>query len=92
MDPIAAKASAKYVYAWLHAESTLRSILKFLAKGGCFYTAFANEKLTRAYIVGNKVTDEDFMKLCLHRLSPPESTDESLSADRVTDWARVKSG
>ena len=43
VDAIAAKASAKYVYAWLNAESTLRSILKFLAKGGCFYTTFANE-------------------------------------------------
>ena len=92
VDPIAAKASAKYVYAWLHAESTLRSILKFLAKGGCFYTAFANEKLTRAYIVGNKVTEDDFIKLCLHRLSSPESADDSPSADRVTDWAAVKAG
>ena len=90
VDPIAAEASAKYIYAWLHEESTLRSILKFLAKGGVFYTAFANEKLTRAYIVGKKVTEEDFMKLCLHRLSNPEPADESLSADRVTDWARVK--
>ena len=56
VDPIAAKASAKYIYERLHKESTLRSILKFLAKGGVFYTAFANEKLTRAYIVGEKVT------------------------------------
>ena len=92
VDPIAAKASAKYIYEWLHKEFTLRSILKFLAKGGVFYTAFANEKLTRAYIVGNKVTEEDLMKLCLHRLSNPESADESLSADRVTDWAKVKAG
>ena len=90
VDPIAAKASAKYIYEWLHRESTLRSILKFLAKGGVFYTAFANEKLTRAYIVGKKVTEEDFMKLCLHRLSNPEPEDVSPSADRVTDWARVK--
>ena len=92
VDPIAAKASAKYIYEWLHKESTLRSILKFLAKGGVFYTAFANEKLTRAYIVGNTVTEEDFVKLCVHRLSNPEPADESLSADRVTDWAKVKAG
>ena len=56
------------MYEWLHKESTLRFILKFLAKGGVFYIAFANEKLTRDYIVGKKVTEEDFMKLCLHRL------------------------
>ena len=91
VEPAAAEA-AEYVYAWLTHGSTLRSILKFLSKGGVFYTAFANEKLTRAYIVGNKVTEEDFMKLCLHRLSNPEPADESLSADRVTDWARVKAG
>jgi hypothetical protein len=90
VDPIAAKASAKYIYEWLHKESTLRAILKFLAKGGVFYTAFANEKLTRAYIVGNNVTEDDFVKLCLHRLSNPDPADESLSADRVTDWAKVK--
>ena len=90
VDPIAAEASAKYIYAWLHEESTLRSILKFLAKGGVFYTAFANEKLTRAYIVGKTVTEEDFIKLCLHRLSNLELPDESASADRVTDWAGVK--
>ena len=92
VDPSNATASAKYIYAWLHRDSTLRNILKFRAKGGFFYTAFANEKLTRAYIVGNKVTEEDFIKLCLHRLSNPEPTDESLSADRVTDWAKVKTG
>ena len=90
VDPSNATACAKYIYAWLHGESTLRNVLKFLAKGGLFYTAFANEKLTRAYIVGNKVTEEDFIKLCLHRLSNPDPADESLSADRVTDWAKVK--
>ena len=66
--------------------------MKFLAKGGVFYTAFANDKLNRAYIVGKKVTEEDFMKLCLHRLSNPEPADEALSVDRVTDWAKVKAG
>ena len=92
VDPDRVKASAKYVSTWLKNDSMLRSMLKFLAKGGLFYTAFANEKLTRAYIVGNNVTEDDFMKLCLHRLSNPEPEDEALSADRVTDWAKVKSG
>ena len=92
VDPIAARASAKCLYEWLHKESTLRSILKFLVKGGVFYTTFANEKLTKPYIVGKKVTEEDFIKLCLHRLSNPEPADEALSADRVTDWAKVKAG
>ena len=92
MDPIAANASAKYIYACLHRDPTLRNALEFLAKCGFFYTAFATEKLTRAYIVGEKVTEEDFMKLCLHRPSNPEPADESLSADRVTDWAGVKAG
>ena len=92
VDPSNTIASAKFIYAWLHGESTLRKVLKFLAKGGLFYTAFANEKLTRAYIVGYKVTEEDFIKLCMHRLSNPEPTDESSSADRVTDWAKVKTG
>ena len=90
VDPITAEASAKYIYAWLHRDSTLRNILEFLAKGGVFYTAFANEKLTRAYIVGKNVTEEDFMKLCLHRLSNPEPVDASSSADRAIDWAKVK--
>ena len=92
VDPIAARASAKYLYDWLHKESTLRSILKFLAKGGVFYTAFANEKLTRAYIVGKQVTEDDFVKLCLHRLSNPEPVDDAQSADRATDWANLKAG
>ena len=91
VEPMKATTSAKYIYQWMHKESTLRSMLKFLAKGGVFYTAFANEKLTRAYIVGEKVTEEDFMNLCLHRLSNPDPADEAVSADRVTDWASVKS-
>ena len=90
VDPNAAKASAKYLYDWLHKESTLRSILKFLAKGGVFYTTFANEKLTRAYIVGKEVTEDDFVKLCLHRLSNPEPVDDAQSANRATDWANLK--
>ena len=90
VDPDRVKASAKYVYTWLKNDSMLRSMLKFLAKGGLFYTAFANEKLTRAYIVGNNVTEDDFMKLCLHRLSNPDQADDSASADQIIDWARVK--
>ena len=90
VEPAAAEAAAKYVYAWLTTPSDLRSILKFLSKGGVFYTAFANEKLTRAYIVGENVTQGDFTALCLHRLSSPPSTDASASADRVTDWTKMK--
>ena len=90
VDPIKATASAKHVYKWLNGESTFRSILKFLSKGGLFYTAFCNEKLTRAYFVGNNISEEGFVKLCLHRLSSLEVADGSLSADRRTDWAGVK--
>ena len=90
VDPMKARASAKYIYQWMHNESTVRSMLKFLAKGGVFYTAFANEKLTRAYINGETVSEDAFVKLCLHRLSNQEASDDSLSADKVTDWAKVK--
>ena len=90
VDPMKAQASAKYIYQWMHKESTVRSMLKFLAKGGVFYTAFANEKLTRAYITGETVSEDAFVKLCLHRLSNQEASDDSLSADKVTDWAKVK--
>ena len=90
VDPITAEAASKYVYAWLTTPSDLRSILKFLSKGGVFYTAFANEKLTRAYIVGENVKQSDFIALCLHRLSSPASADASASADRVADWAKMK--
>ena len=34
VDPSNATASAKYIYAWLHGESTLRNVLNFLAKCG----------------------------------------------------------
>ena len=91
VDPISATAAAKYIYGWLYGESTLRSMLRFLAKGGLFYTAFCNEKLTRAYLVGNNISEEGFVKLCLHRLCAAETTDSAASADRATDWAIVKS-
>ena len=87
VEPAVAEAAAKYVYEWLTTGSTLRSILKFLSKGGVFYTAFANEKLTRAYIVGENVKQSDFIALCLHRLSSP---DASQSADGATDWSKLK--
>ena len=90
VEPEKATASAKHVYQWLNGESTFRSILKFLSKGGLFYTAFCNEKLTRAYLVGNNISEDGFVKLCLHRLSNPEPADVSLPADRRTDWAGVK--
>ena len=92
VDPSNVLASATYIYAWLHGESTPRNVLKFLAEGGLFYTAFVDEKLTKAYIVGNKVAEEDFIKLCMHRLSNLEPTDESSSAGRVIDWVKVKTG
>ena len=82
-----AEAAAKFVYKWLTTASYLRSMLKFLSKGGVFYTAFANEKLTRAYIVGETVKESDFTALCLHRLSPPEAP---RSADGLTDWGKLK--
>ena len=91
VDPISATAAAKHIYGWLYGESTLRSMLRFLAKGGLFYTAFCNEKLTRAYLVGNNISEEAFVKLCLHRLCAAETTDSAASADRATDWAIVKS-
>ena len=40
-----AEASAIYVSEWLEKPSSpMRGVLKFLAKGGVFYTAFTNEK------------------------------------------------
>ena len=87
VDPGLAEAAAKYVYAWLTNGSNLRSILKFLSKGGVFYTAFANEKLTRAYIVAENVKENDFLNLCLHRLCPP---DAPRSVDGSTDWGKMK--
>ena len=91
VDPISATLSAKHVYGWLHGDSKLRSMLRFLAKGGLFYTAFCNEKLTRAYLVGNKLSEEAFVKLCVHRLSNSEAPDAASSADRIIDWSAVKS-
>ena len=83
-----AEAAAKAVYAWLtNGNSNLRGMLKFLSKGGCFYTAFANEKLTRAYIVGENVQEKEFTELCVHRLCPPEV---ARSDDGAIDWSTVK--
>ena len=84
-----AEKSAKAVYAWLQKpRSHLRAILKMLAKGGAFYTAFANEKLTRAYIAGENVTEQQWMVLCVHRLCPPEM---SGSDDGTVDWSAIRS-
>ena len=91
VDAQKATAAAKYVYTWLNGPSTIRNMLKFLSKGGVFYTAFCNEKLTRAYLVGNAITEDAFVKLCVHRLSNSESPDAASSADRSIDWAAVKS-
>ena len=58
IDRADAETAAKAVYAWLRQpKSHLRVILKMLAKGGAFYIAFANEKLTRAYIAGENVAE-----------------------------------
>lgn len=83
-----AEAAAKAVYAWLKSGgSNLRSMLKFLSKGGCFYTAFVNEKLTRAYVAAESVTMDDFTELCVHRLCPP---DVGQSCDGAVDWKAMK--
>ena len=83
-----AETAAKFVYAWLtNGNSNLRGMLKFLSKGGCFYTAFANEKLTRAYIAGENVQEKEFTELCVHRLCPPEV---ARSDDGAIDWSTVK--
>ena len=91
VDPITAEAAAKKVYEWLKKPSEFRSMLKFLSKGGLFYTAFANDKLCRAYIAGEAVTEKDFIGLCLHRLSPA-AVDPPDVADTVTNWAKLKKG
>ena len=91
VDPSAAEAAAKRVYEWLKKPSEFRSMLKFLSKGGLFYTAFANDKLCRAYIAGEAVTEKDFIGLCLHRLSPA-AVDPPDVADTVTNWAKLKKG
>ena len=89
VDPITAEVAAKKVYEWLKKPSEFRSMLKFLSKGGLFYTAFANDKLCRAYIAGEAVTEKDFIGLCLHRLSPA-AVDAPDVADTVTNWAKLK--
>ena len=83
VDPSAAEAAAKRVYEWLKKPSEFRSMLKCLSKGGLFYTAFANDKLCRAYIAGEAVTEKDFIGLCLLRLSPA-AADAPDVADTMT--------
>jgi hypothetical protein len=83
-----AEKSAKAVFVWLSKpKSHLRAILKMLARGGAFYTAFANEKLTRAYIAGENVDEKRWVALCVHRLCPPEM---STSDDGDVDWTAIK--
>ena len=85
VDREVAEGAAKYVYGWLTKSSALRSMLMFLSKGGIFYTAFANEKLTRAYIAGENLKEEQFVDLCVHRLCPPVVSRES-----PMDWGSLK--
>ena len=89
IDKAEAETAAKAVFVWLRKpRSNLRAILKMLAKGGAFYTAFANEKLTRAYIACKNVTEQQWMVLCVHRLCPPEM---SGSDDGTVDWSAIRS-
>ena len=89
IDRVDAEKAAKAVYVWLRKpKSYLRVILKMLAKGGAFYTGFVNEKPTRAYVVGENVTEKQWLALCVHRLCPPEM---SKSDDRTVDWSAVES-
>jgi hypothetical protein len=85
VDREVAEGAAKYVYGWLTKSSALRSMLMFLSKGGIFYTAFANEKLTRAYIAGESVKEGQFVDLCMHRLCPP-----AVSREAPMDWSSLK--
>ena len=85
-----AEAAAKAVYHWLQSSNTtIRSVLKFLAKGGLWYTAFANEKLSRAFPSSEPVSEGKFKALCLHRLCPVAPESEA-SEDGATDWASMK--
>ena len=85
VDREVAEGAAKYVYGWLTKSSALRSMLMFLSKGGIFYIAFANEKLTRAYIAGESVKEGQFVDLCMHRLCPP-----AVSREAPMDWSSPK--
>ena len=87
VDRGVAEVAAKHVYAWLTKGSNLRSMLMFLSKGGIFYTGFANEKLTRAYIAGENLKEEHFVDLCVHRLCPP-----AVSRETPMDWSSLKKG
>ena len=89
IDRVDAETSAKAVYAWLRQpRSHLRAILKMLARGGGFYIAFANEKLTRAYIAGENVDEKQCIALCVHHLCPPEMSN---SDDGNVDWSAIRS-
>ena len=69
IDPEAATAAAKEVYAWLHkSDSPLRAVLRFLGQGGLFYAGFANEKMTRAFLSSTSCSQNSFIELCRHRL------------------------
>ena len=73
---------------WLQSSnSTIRAVLKFLAKGGLWYTALADGKLSGAFLSSEPVSEEKFMALCLHRLCPPEP---EASEDGAIDWASMK--
>ena len=90
VDANDAETSAKAVYKWLSEKSTLRSLLMFLSKGGVFYTAFANEKLTRAYLLAENVGETQFVELCKLRLCGTPSSGAAI--DSSTDWASIKKG
>ena len=85
VDRGVAEVAAKHVYVWLTKTSNLRSMLMCLSKGGIFYTAFANEKLTRAYIAGGNLKEEQFVELCVHHLCPPVA-----SREPSMDWSLLK--
>ena len=82
--------AAMVVYAWLQNEnSTIGGGLKFLAKGGLFYTAFANDKLTRAYLSSESVSEQNLMALCVHRPCPV-APEPGACDDGAIDWAALK--
>ena len=85
VDRGVAEVAAKHVYVWLNKSSNLRSLLMFLSKGGIFYTAFVNEKLTRAYIAGENLKEQQFVELCVYRLCPPVA-----SREPSMDWGSLK--
>ena len=82
----AAKQAATAVYQWLNKpDSPLRAALKFLSKGGVFYSGFANEKTTRAWLSCTSVTEESFIELCKVRLCSGTSVEQN-----TFDWSSIK--